>query len=141
MIDANVLVAESLRPRGQARLESDALDLLCTQRVASEFRHELKRRVAAILARGLIVPEVAARFEEKGLQLYQANVTVVEPPAHLPFEADAHLRIPQDPDDVPTVALALALGIGIWTEDRDFFGCGLPVWRTDVLYAMLDAQS
>jgi len=51
---------------------------------------------------------------------------------------EARWRIPRDPDDVPTVALALALDCGIWTADRDFFGCGLPVWTTDTLLAYLD---
>ncbi|MBC8121000.1 MAG: hypothetical protein H7Y22_04070 [Gemmatimonadaceae bacterium] len=25
----------------------------------------------------------------------------------------------------------------IWTEDRDFFGCGLPVWTTETLAVYL----
>jgi hypothetical protein len=33
----------------------------------------------------------------------------------------------------PRVALALALECGIWTADRDFFGCGVAVWTTDTL--------
>ncbi len=41
----------------------------------------------------------------------------------------------------PTVALALALDCGIWTNDRDFFGCGLPVWVTETLRAHLGGQS
>ena len=50
--------------------------------------------------------------------------------------------MPRDPDDVPTVALALALGgdedrCGIWTNDGDFLGCGLPTWTTDMLLSHL----
>ncbi len=50
--------------------------------------------------------------------------------------------MPRDPDDAPTVALALALGgdegeCGIWTNDGDFLGCGLPTWTTDTLIAHL----
>ena len=33
-------------------------------------------------------------------------------------------------------ALALLLDCGLWTEDRDFFGCGLSVWQTAVLYGV-----
>jgi len=58
------------------------------------------------------------------------------------FEERAAYRIPRDPDDATTVALALALGgdegeCGIWTNDGDFLGCGLPTWTTDTLIAHL----
>lgn len=37
----------------------------------------------------------------------------------------------RDPDDWPVLALALLLRCGIWTEDKDFFGCGVATWTTD----------
>ena len=38
----------------------------------------------------------------------------------------------RDPDDWPVLASALALGCRpIWTEDTDFFGCGVATWTTD----------
>jgi predicted nucleic acid-binding protein len=37
----------------------------------------------------------------------------------------------RDPDDWPVVAVALMLGIPVWTEDQDFFGSGIPTWTTD----------
>ena len=52
---------------------------------------------------------------------------------YLSFEPVARRRVPRDPRDWPTVALALALGAGIWTEDGDFLGCGLPTWTTATL--------
>jgi predicted nucleic acid-binding protein len=52
-------------------------------------------------------------------------------------EAAARDRIPRDPNDWPTVALALSLGIGIWTNDYDYFGCGIPVWTTQTLLTHL----
>jgi hypothetical protein len=51
--------------------------------------------------------------------------------------AEAGWRIPRDPADTPVTALARALDCGIWTNDRDCFGCGLPVWTTDVLLSYL----
>jgi len=36
-----------------------------------------------------------------------------------------------DADDCPVIACALALESPIWTEDRDFFGAGVPTWTTD----------
>jgi len=33
--------------------------------------------------------------------------------------------------DWPVVAVALLLGIPVWTEDQDFFGSGVSTWTTD----------
>jgi predicted nucleic acid-binding protein len=47
------------------------------------------------------------------------------------FEAEARERIVRrDPEDWPILAAALALGCPIWTEDTDFFGCGVATWTT-----------
>jgi predicted nucleic acid-binding protein len=37
----------------------------------------------------------------------------------------------RDEDDWPILATALAMGCPIWTEDTDFFGCGVATWTTD----------
>jgi len=37
----------------------------------------------------------------------------------------------RDPRDWPVVAVALMLGLPVWTEDQDFFGSGIPTWTTD----------
>jgi predicted nucleic acid-binding protein len=45
------------------------------------------------------------------------------------FETEARTRLtshgPDDRDDWPILAAALALGCQIWTEDTDFFGYGV----------------
>ena len=47
------------------------------------------------------------------------------------FELEARERLgDRDPEDWPILAAALALGCPIWTEDPDFFGCGVPTWTT-----------
>lgn len=47
------------------------------------------------------------------------------------FESEARERLAQrDPEDWPTLALALAIGCPIWTEDTDFFGCGVATWTS-----------
>ena len=56
------------------------------------------------------------------------------------FEQDARRRIPRDPDDWHTVALALTLGADIWTQDKDFLGCGVATWTTDTLVARLSSR-
>ena len=48
------------------------------------------------------------------------------------FEVEARERLARrDPEDWPMLAAALALGCPIWTEDTDFFGCGVATWTSD----------
>jgi predicted nucleic acid-binding protein len=48
------------------------------------------------------------------------------------FESEARKRLARrDPDDWPVLATALALGCPIWTEDTDFFGCGVATRTSD----------
>ena len=47
------------------------------------------------------------------------------------FEAEARERLAKrDPEDWPILASALAIGCPIWTEDADFFGCGVATWTS-----------
>src|SRR5215467_954077 len=47
------------------------------------------------------------------------------------FETEARKRLSRrDPEDWPILAAALALGCPIWTEDTDFFGCGVATWTS-----------
>ncbi|ACK73966.1 conserved hypothetical protein (plasmid) [Gloeothece citriformis PCC 7424] len=47
------------------------------------------------------------------------------------FKQEALNRISErDEKDWSIVALALAFGCPIWTEDQDFFGIGIATWRT-----------
>jgi len=48
---------------------------------------------------------------------------------------EARLRMKnRDIKDWPIVASALLFNCPIWTEDKDFFGIGLPVWTTDRIH-------
>jgi predicted nucleic acid-binding protein len=59
-------------------------------------------------------------------------VHTVELEAYSGFEAIARQRLARrDEDDWPILAAALALRCPIWTEDTDFFGCGVATWTTD----------
>ncbi len=59
-------------------------------------------------------------------------VQAVEAETYEPFEELARLRMAQrDEDDWPILAAALAHDCPIWTEDTDFFGCGVATWTTD----------
>jgi predicted nucleic acid-binding protein len=59
-------------------------------------------------------------------------VQMVGAETYASFETVARERIgKRDEDDWPILAAALALGCPIWTEDTDFFGCGVATWTTD----------
>jgi len=54
---------------------------------------------------------------------------------------DAEQRIAaRDPDDWPTVALALTRSLPVWSQDKDLSTAGLDVYTTgDLLDALRDA--
>lgn len=56
----------------------------------------------------------------------------VEAETYTAFESVARERIhKRDEDDWPVLAAALTMDCPIWTEDTDFFGCGVATWTTD----------
>ena len=140
VIDASTLVGELLRERGKALIRNPKLELFIAEPTWSEMRHELLRRQQLLVRRGGVSPELAAALIQEGFKVAEDALSVI-PGAWLePFRTEALGRIPQDPDDWPSVALALALDAGIWTEDRDFFGSGLATWRTPVLQVVLEIE-
>lgn len=73
---------------------------------------------------------------DPGMTLHALNAlyAIVQPideAAYTAFETEAKRRISeQDINDWPLIALAMAFDCPIWTEDRDFFGTGMAIWRT-----------
>jgi predicted nucleic acid-binding protein len=66
------------------------------------------------------------------LDLVEGLAQSVEQETYAVFEAIAPQRIDRrNEDDWPTLATALTLACPIWTEDTDFFGCGVATWTTD----------
>ena len=137
--DASALVAESLRARGEGIIRHDNLDLYITVPTWSEVEHELGRRLTVMVRQGRLEPVRRERVLADTLVALANNLTIVTEAEYGQYEAEARDRIPRDPNDWPTVALALTMGIGIWTTDRDFFGCGVPVWTTETLLTHLQA--
>ena len=137
--DASSLVAESLRARGAEIIAHKDLTLYIAVPTWSEVEHELDRRLTAMVRQGRLALVRRDRVLTETLTALATSLTIVTEVEYGQYEAEARDRIPQDPNDWPTVALALALGIGIWASDRDFFGCGVPVWTTQALLAHLAA--
>jgi len=136
-VDTNALIGVVLRAEGLRLLDHPALDLFVAEDAWDELAYELPRRAARLAASRGIDAAAAATLVNRALAAAGDAVLVIPREAYLPLEGTARLRADRDPADWPTVAIALITSSAIWTEDQDFFGCGLATWRTSVLRAAL----
>lgn len=134
VIDANILIRAVLGVRVRDLLIefADRVAFL-TPEVAIQ---EAERHIAGLAVRRggdaavavALLESVAALVESVGLDFYKAH------------QKEAQERLAKrDPDDWPILAVALATGCPIWTEDADFFGCGVPTWTSDRIRMFLAA--
>jgi predicted nucleic acid-binding protein len=142
VVDANILVGELLRVRGRELFEKDVLRLHISEQALDEALHEMSRRAGRIVEQGRASRQAADAILDDACGIVERRISPIPSEVYAGFEEQAAYRIPRDLDDAPTVALALALGgdeghCGIWTNDGDFLGCGLPTWTTDTLLAHL----
>jgi predicted nucleic acid-binding protein len=139
--DASVLVGELLRKRGRELLLRPELQVLVAEDQWSETQHELSRRLGIMESSGRLSADNRLALEEAVQRLIEAKaIDVVSRSMYAPFEATARRRIPRDPQDWPTVALALLLDAGILTGDNDFLGCGCPTWTVETLLRELNER-
>src|SRR4051794_12140126 len=105
--DASVLVAELVRHRGRLLISDPRIQVVITQEQWNETQYELERRMRHFVER-------AGDTEDQLLQIRQdiqevINAIEIAPRyAYEHLEAVARRRIPRDPSDWPTIALALA---------------------------------
>lgn len=137
VVDANVLVGELLRTRGRELLRIPEFRLFAAEKVLDETRYELQRRVILMKKQGRIGEITEGELQSLATGIINNYITLVAPSLYNSLETEARKRIPRDPDDWHTVALALALPAAIWTQDNDFFGCGCPTWTTETLLLQL----
>jgi predicted nucleic acid-binding protein len=125
VVDANILIRAVLGQRVRRILETHADDISFFVPLAAYA--EAEEHLGALVVRRGDDPV-------KALHLLRslANLgTVVGVDLYGDFEAEARKRLGgRDPDDWPILAAALALGCPIWTEDTDFFGCGVATWTS-----------
>ncbi len=138
VVDTNILVAELLRKRGRALINSPNLELFLAEKMKNEAQYELEKRISIIAEKANLTQEEKQLELEVALELINNRITTVPLSDYQSFEAEARKRIPRDPNDWETVALALALSAAIWTEDYDFFGCGCPTWTTQTLLLQIN---
>lgn len=141
VVDANILVAELIRKRGRELIIHPALELYMAQMAWEETCHELGKRVEKMVQKGVFSQEVGQNLFTDAVALAETRVAVVPHEVYASSETIARSRIPRDPNDWFTVALALVLQAGIWTNDGDFLGCGLPTWTTETLFSHLSLSS
>ena len=136
VLDANILIRAVLGSRVLQLLREHAtqVNFFAPDTAFEEARDHLP----LVLQRRNIPVEPAMR----ALELLAGFVHVVESQTYSQFEDLARQRIAaRDEDDWPILACALALGCPIWTEDTDFFGCGVATWTTDRIELFLEQVS
>ncbi len=138
VVDTSVLVGELLRARGRDRLGDDRLELFLPERMWSETQAELPRRIDRFVRRRKLDPEVGRELADLCFRAIDANLVVLDEAVYSALEDEARARSLRDPNDWPAVATALALAAGVWTNDNDFLGTGVPTWTTETLQAWLD---
>src|SRR5579862_2001956 len=134
VLDANILIRAVLGPRVLSLLRkyADQVEFLAPDSAVQEAREHLPE----ILERRNVPLAPALAL----LELVTALVQTVEIEAYSRFESVARERIDRRvEDDWPILAAALALDCPIWTEDTDFFGCGVATWTTDRVELYLSA--
>jgi predicted nucleic acid-binding protein len=96
-------------------------------RARAVLGHEAETHLPALVVKRGGNPETALRF----LRSLRGLVELIGSEVYGDLESDARERSGErDPDDWPVLASALAIGCPIWTEDTDFFGCGVLTWTT-----------
>lgn len=141
VVDANILVGELIRVRGRKLIARSELELYMAEKAWSETTYELNKRIEKMIDRGVFSPSVGKNLLTDAITLAEAKVAIVPHEVYSDYETVASSRIPRDPNDWFTVALALALGAAIWTLDNDFLGCGIATWTTDTLLTHLNNAS
>ena len=126
VLDANILIRAVLGTRVRSLLEKyeDSAEFYAPDICFDQAREHLP---AVLEGRGM-----DATFALAVLKRLELLVEPVDRELYQEHEQAARDRIrPRDLDDWPVVALAIWLGLPIWTEDQDFFGSGIATWTTD----------
>jgi predicted nucleic acid-binding protein len=126
VLDANILVRAVLGRRVREVIEAHAEEVSFF--VPEAAYSEAEEHLAALVAKRGGDPEKALAF----LRSLRSLVVTIGSEVYGDLEKEARERLGRrDPDDWPILASALALGCPIWTEDTDFFGCGVATWTSD----------
>ena len=125
VLDANILIRAVL---GNAFVAFSSLMPITSPSSSPKLRTGKPRSTWQLLwSSAVAIPRRPLRL----LRSMAALGTVMTRDIYADFETEARKRLAsRDPDDWPILAAALALGCPIWTEDTDFFGCGVATWTS-----------
>ena len=132
VVDANILVRAVLGKRVREVMEAHAenVSFFVPEAAYGEAEEHLQ---ALVVKRGGDPDKALALLRSLGRLLERVGDEV-----YGDFEAEARERLEmRDQDDWPILATALALGCPIWTEDSDFFGCGVATWTSNRVQVFL----
>ena len=137
VLDANILIRAVLGRRVKEIITEHAEH---AEFFAPELAYaEAERHLPEILAKHSRADQIDEALAYLGG--LQAVVLPVPEEVYESVRAAALSRIEsRDPDDWPILAAALVIECPIWTEDRDFFGTGVPTWTTDRVELYLSAN-
>lgn len=125
VVDANILVRAVLGKRVRKVIETYASQVSFF--VPEAAYAEAEEHFPALVIKRGGDPEKAPAF-------LRSLAHLIEPigrETYGEFEAEARERLGErDPEDWPILASALAIGCPVWTEDTDFFGCGVSTWTS-----------
>jgi len=127
--DANALLSSVIG--GRARLVFDHPDI--EEVVTTEATFAEVREYAFVLGR-------KKKIAPDSLMLTVAAIPVSIVPSEVYADAMAEARRlieDRDPDDIEILALALHMKIPLWSNDKDFEGCGIERFTTAELLSKL----
>jgi predicted nucleic acid-binding protein len=134
VVDANILVRAVLGKRVREVIETYAEE--ASFFVPDVAFAEAEEHLPALVLKRAGDPGKALAF----LRTLGRLVEVMGSDVYTEFETEARERLAQrDPEDWPILATALALGCPIWSEDTDFFGCGVATWTSGNVHRFLRA--
>jgi predicted nucleic acid-binding protein len=126
VVDANILVRAVLGKRVREVTEGYAESVSFFLPEVAYF--EAEEHLAALVTKHGGDSEKALSF----LRSLRGLTVLIGREVYEEFEAEARERLgTRDPEDWPILTSALALGCAVWTEDTDFFGCGVATWTSD----------
>jgi predicted nucleic acid-binding protein len=136
VLDANILIRAVLGRR--VRLLLDSYAARGARFFAPDVAFEDARKYLPQLLKKRGKPGVDV---PSSLDYLETIIEPVDREFYAVFENEARERLRgRDETDWPVLATALGLACGVWTEDADFFGTGIPVWNTFRIEIFLKQQ-
>jgi len=134
VLDANIIIRAVLGERVKKFLINniEAVDFFTPDTCIKE----VEKYLPILFEKRSLSSDLALDIFSKVKPLLQ----VVDKSIYYERAADAQQRI-KDRDffDWPAVATALIFNCPIWTEDKDFFGVGIPTWTTDRVHVFFQS--